>query len=102
MSTKASIAYDDNFHLYEEVMDDANVFFELSGQSVLASIHTEAGYCSVTVCIPRSIMNQVASEYLKDTLVELIASNPALHLTSSNEMIRECAEEYVRNSNVEK
>ena len=98
MSTKASIVYDDNFHLYEVVMDDANVFFELSGQNVLASINTEAGYCSVTVCIPRSIMNQVATEYLKDTITELIAGNPTLHLTSSNETIRECAEEYIRNS----
>jgi len=46
MSTKSSIAYGDNFHLYHEVWDDDHVYLELE------TTHFEAGYGRVMVPIP--------------------------------------------------
>ena len=46
MSTKATIAHGSNFHLYHEVFDEDNVYFELEGTQF------EAGYNRVMVPIP--------------------------------------------------
>lgn len=37
MSTKATIAYGDNFHLYEEVFDEDNIYLELDNVAFEAS-----------------------------------------------------------------
>ena len=46
MSTKATIAHGPNFHLYHEVFDEDNVYFELEGTQF------EAGNNRVMVPIP--------------------------------------------------
>ena len=46
MSTKSSIAYGSNFHLYHEVLDDSCIYLELE------QVPFEAAYNRVTVPIP--------------------------------------------------
>lgn len=46
MSTKATIAYDKNFHLYEEMGDPNHIYFELETNNY------EAGYGRVMIPIP--------------------------------------------------
>jgi hypothetical protein len=46
MSTKASVAYGPNFHLYREVLDDDFIYLELEG------VQFEASYNRVMVPIP--------------------------------------------------
>ena len=46
MSTKATIAYGPNFHLYHEALDEDYVYLELEG------VHFEASYQRVMVPIP--------------------------------------------------
>ncbi len=46
MSTKATVAYSPNFHLYKEVFDENFIYLELEGVSF------EAGYNRVMVPIP--------------------------------------------------
>jgi hypothetical protein len=45
MSTKATIAYGDEFHFYREVLDDDHVYLEMHGT------HFEAGYNRVMIPI---------------------------------------------------
>ena len=49
MSTKSSLAYGDNFHLYQECFDEENVYLELE------SVEFEASRDRVTVSIPVAI-----------------------------------------------
>ena len=53
MSTKATIAYDDTFHFYHEVMDDDHVYLELD------TTNFEAGYGRVMVPIPIHIWETI-------------------------------------------
>ena len=46
MSTKATVAYGSNFHLYKEVMDDDFIYLQLEG------VQFEASYNQVMVPIP--------------------------------------------------
>ena len=46
MSTKSSIAYGSNFHLYQEALDDSYIYLELE------QVPFEAAYNRVTVPIP--------------------------------------------------
>lgn len=49
MSTKCSVAYGDNFHLYNECFDDSNIYLELD------STDYEVSYGRVIVKIPNHI-----------------------------------------------
>jgi hypothetical protein len=42
MSTKATIAYGDNFHFYHEVLDDNHVYLELFRRSLVNQINPTA------------------------------------------------------------
>lgn len=53
MSTKATIAYGNNFHFYHEVCDDNHVYLELEGMEF------EAGYGRVMVSIPIHIWETI-------------------------------------------
>ncbi len=53
MSTKATIAYGDNFHFYHEVLDDDHVYLELD------TTNFEAGYGRVMVPIPIHIWETI-------------------------------------------
>lgn len=46
MSTKCTIAYGENFHLYREVLDHDHIYLRLE------TTHFEAGYCRVMIPIP--------------------------------------------------
>lgn len=53
MSTKATIAYDDTFHFYHEMLDDDHVYLELH------TTHFEAGYGRVMLPIPMHIWETI-------------------------------------------
>jgi hypothetical protein len=53
MSTKATIAYGDNFHFYHEVLDEDHVYLELE------TTHFEAGYGRVMIPIPIHIWETI-------------------------------------------
>lgn len=53
MSTKATIAYGDNFHFYHEVLDEDHVYLELE------TTHFEAGYGRVMLPIPIHIWETI-------------------------------------------
>lgn len=53
MSTKCTIAYGENFHLYREVFDSDHVYFELD------TTHFEAGYGRVMIPIPLHIWETI-------------------------------------------
>jgi len=53
MSTKATIAYGENFHFYHEVMDEDHVYLELE------TTHFEAGYGRVMLPIPIHIWETI-------------------------------------------
>lgn len=53
MSTKCTIAYGENFHLYREVSDLDHVYFELD------TTHFEAGYGRVMIPIPLHIWETI-------------------------------------------
>jgi hypothetical protein len=49
MSTRATIAHGDHFHLYHEVFDEDRVYLKLDGIAFVATPH------AVTVAIPRAV-----------------------------------------------
>lgn len=53
MSTKSTIAWSEDFHLYREVFDDDHVYLRLD------TTHFEAGYGRVTVPIPIHIWETI-------------------------------------------
>jgi len=53
MSTKATIAYGENFHFYHEVMDEDHVYLEIE------TTHFEAGYGRVMLPIPIHIWETI-------------------------------------------
>jgi hypothetical protein len=53
MSTKATLAYDETFHFYHEVMDDDHVYLELK------TTHFQAGYGRVMLPIPMHIWETI-------------------------------------------
>lgn len=53
MSTKCTIAYGENFHFYNEVLDKDHVYLQLQ------TTHYEAGYGRVTVEIPIHIWETI-------------------------------------------
>lgn len=53
MSTKCTIAYGENFHLYREVFDSDHVYFELD------TTHFESGYGRVMIPIPLHIWETI-------------------------------------------
>ena len=60
MSTKASIAYGNNFHLYHECFDEENVYLELEG------IEFNASPNRVTVTIPVAIWETIRQHRVVD------------------------------------
>ena len=60
MSTKASIAYSNNFHLYHECFDEENVYLELEGVEFNASPN------HVTVTIPVAIWETIRQHSVVD------------------------------------
>lgn len=60
MSTKASIACSDNFHLYHECFDEENVYLELEGVEFNASPNR------VTVTIPVAIWETIRQHSVVD------------------------------------
>ena len=55
MSTKASIAYGDDFHFYTEVLENDCVYLEMSGYA----IEFEAGPKHVMVRIPAHVWGKI-------------------------------------------
>jgi hypothetical protein len=53
MSTKCTIAHDESFHFYHEVLDDDHVYLELR------TTHFEAGYGRVMIPIPIHIWETI-------------------------------------------
>ena len=56
MSTKASIAYGDGFHFYQECLDEDNVYLELEKVSFVATEN------SVMVQIPMHVWKTIAAK----------------------------------------
>jgi hypothetical protein len=63
MSTKASLKHGENFHFYEECLDQQNVFLCLrdsNPQSALyVTVTIDGSYKEVTLQIPRIIWNSI-------------------------------------------
>jgi len=69
MSTRATIAHDNHFHLYREVFDEDCVYLELMNPTE-AHIETRAGSGSVVVvAIPEDTWKKIVEGWLgvKDT-----------------------------------
>lgn len=58
MSTKATIAHRENFHLYDEVLD-GGVYLEISNLETASLEIAEGGYKSVRVRLPKALIEHL-------------------------------------------
>lgn len=88
MSTKCTIAYGDDFHLYREVCDHDHVYFELD------TTHFEAGYGRVMIPIPLHIWETI--RHLGGAELDLVDRGDEELLSEVQKDVEERIAEYQR------
>jgi hypothetical protein len=68
MSTKATIAHGENFHLYEECYDFAgeNVWLQIDDVTQIEILAVGRHGTSVTLAIPRTMMREIVKGFIRD------------------------------------
>lgn len=66
MSTKSSISHDNNYHLYEEIFDDKNVWLSILNNN--GNLEFEVSKDHLKVCIKKKDFEKMIQEYLKNKL----------------------------------
>ena len=62
MSTKATIAHGDNFHIYQEMFEGDNVYLQIDQHGGFVSVNNGR----VTVSLPPSLLDLIAKSWLEN------------------------------------